>query len=118
VRMWRRGAALALPYQTRRSRDTRVCLASRYPPVCGGGPVAVSYHSGTDRMTIFRPADARSSYLCIVPVTPVERRDTVMGKEEDLWGLRVIEVVSIPVSDVDRAKAFYAETLGFTLNTD
>lgn len=33
-------------------------------------------------------------------------------------GLRVIEVVSIPVSDVDRAKAFYAETLGFTLTID
>ena len=33
-------------------------------------------------------------------------------------GLRVIEVVSIPVSDVDRAKAFYAQTLGFTLNID
>lgn len=33
-------------------------------------------------------------------------------------GIRAIEVVSIPVSDVDRAKAFYAETLGFTLDID
>jgi len=33
-------------------------------------------------------------------------------------GLRKIDVVSIPVSDVDRAKAFYAEALGFTLNID
>lgn len=33
-------------------------------------------------------------------------------------GLRMIDVVSIPVSDVDRAKAFYAEALGFTLNID
>lgn len=33
-------------------------------------------------------------------------------------GLRGIEVVSIPVSDVDRAKAFYADTLGFTLAID
>src|ERR1035441_6997517 len=33
-------------------------------------------------------------------------------------GLAAIEVVSIPVSDQDRAKAFYAETLGFTLNID
>jgi len=33
-------------------------------------------------------------------------------------GLRAIEVVSIPVSDQDLAKAFYAETLGFTLNID
>ena len=30
-------------------------------------------------------------------------------------GLRVFDVVSIPVSDVERAKAFYADTLGFTL---
>jgi predicted enzyme related to lactoylglutathione lyase len=33
-------------------------------------------------------------------------------------GLRGIDIVSIPVSDVDRAKAFYAETLGFTLAID
>jgi predicted enzyme related to lactoylglutathione lyase len=33
-------------------------------------------------------------------------------------GLRVIEVVSIPVSDVDRAQVFYADTLGFTLDID
>lgn len=29
-----------------------------------------------------------------------------------------IAVVSIPVSDQDRAKKFYTETLGFTVNTD
>ena len=29
-----------------------------------------------------------------------------------------LEVVSIPVSDVDRAKAFYAEQLGFNVDHD
>jgi catechol 2,3-dioxygenase-like lactoylglutathione lyase family enzyme len=29
-----------------------------------------------------------------------------------------LEVVIVPVSDVDRAKAFYADTLGFTVDTD
>jgi catechol 2,3-dioxygenase-like lactoylglutathione lyase family enzyme len=29
-----------------------------------------------------------------------------------------LEVVVVPVSDVDRAKEFYANTLGFTLDTD
>jgi catechol 2,3-dioxygenase-like lactoylglutathione lyase family enzyme len=29
-----------------------------------------------------------------------------------------LEVVQVPVSDVDRAKAFYAERLGFTLDFD
>ena len=29
-----------------------------------------------------------------------------------------LEVVVVPVSDVDRAKTFYADTLGFTLDTD
>jgi catechol 2,3-dioxygenase-like lactoylglutathione lyase family enzyme len=29
-----------------------------------------------------------------------------------------LEVVQVPVSDVDRAKAFYTEKLGFTLNHD
>ena len=33
-------------------------------------------------------------------------------------GLRTIEVVSIPVSDQDRAKAFYSEVLGFTLDIE
>ncbi len=33
-------------------------------------------------------------------------------------GIRVIEVVSISVSDVDRAKAFYSDVLGFTLDID
>lgn len=32
--------------------------------------------------------------------------------------LRGIEVVSIPVSDQDRAKQFYAEKLGFTVDID
>lgn len=43
---------------------------------------------------------------------------TVRGRGGRSTGLRVTEVVSIPVSDVDRAKAFYADTLGFTLNID
>ena len=29
-----------------------------------------------------------------------------------------LELVPIPVADVDRAKAFYADTLGFTLDVD
>jgi catechol 2,3-dioxygenase-like lactoylglutathione lyase family enzyme len=29
-----------------------------------------------------------------------------------------IELVSVPVSDVDRAKAFYVDTVGFTLDHD
>ena len=33
-------------------------------------------------------------------------------------GLRTIEVVSVPVSDQDRAKNFYADKLGFTLDVD
>lgn len=33
-------------------------------------------------------------------------------------GLHTIEVVSIPVSDQDRAKEFYAEKLGFTVVVD
>ncbi len=33
-------------------------------------------------------------------------------------GLGSIEIVSIPVSDQDRAKAFYADALGFRLDTD
>lgn len=32
--------------------------------------------------------------------------------------IKDIQVVSVPVSDVDRAKAFYVETLGFELRTD
>jgi predicted enzyme related to lactoylglutathione lyase len=33
-------------------------------------------------------------------------------------GVKSIEVVSIPVSDQDRARQFYAETLGFRLDVD
>ena len=29
-----------------------------------------------------------------------------------------LEVVALPVSDVDRAKAFYSERVGFTLDHD
>jgi predicted enzyme related to lactoylglutathione lyase len=29
-----------------------------------------------------------------------------------------LEVVTVPVSDVDRAKEFYAEKLGFTVDVD
>ena len=29
-----------------------------------------------------------------------------------------LEVVMLPVADVDRAKAFYTEQVGFTLDTD
>src|SRR3954464_13207912 len=29
-----------------------------------------------------------------------------------------LEVVTVPVSDVDRAKAFYGDTLGFPVDTD
>jgi catechol 2,3-dioxygenase-like lactoylglutathione lyase family enzyme len=32
--------------------------------------------------------------------------------------IRNVQVVSVPVSDQDRAKAFYVETLGFTLRGD
>lgn len=37
------------------------------------------------------------------------------GNEEMSWTL---EVVVVPVSDVDRAKAFYQDQLGFTLDHD
>ncbi|MGI8987381.1 MAG: VOC family protein [Nocardioidaceae bacterium] len=30
----------------------------------------------------------------------------------------LLELIVVPVSDVDRAKAFYAETLGFRLDVD
>ena len=33
-------------------------------------------------------------------------------------GIRSLQVVSVPVSDQDRAKAFYVDTLGFTLRRD
>lgn len=33
-------------------------------------------------------------------------------------GLRGIEIVSIPVSDQDRARDFYTQTLGFSLDVD
>jgi predicted enzyme related to lactoylglutathione lyase len=33
-------------------------------------------------------------------------------------GLRSIEVVSIPVSDQDQARDFYAESLGFSIDVD
>lgn len=33
-------------------------------------------------------------------------------------GLSSIELVSIPVSDQDRAKEFYSQTLGFSVNVD
>jgi predicted enzyme related to lactoylglutathione lyase len=29
-----------------------------------------------------------------------------------------LELISVPVSDVDRAKAFYAERAGFTVDND
>jgi catechol 2,3-dioxygenase-like lactoylglutathione lyase family enzyme len=33
-------------------------------------------------------------------------------------GIRNLQVVSVPVSDQDRAKAFYVDALGFTLRRD
>jgi catechol 2,3-dioxygenase-like lactoylglutathione lyase family enzyme len=35
-----------------------------------------------------------------------------------LTGTALIEVITLPVADVDRSKTFYTETLGFTLDVD
>src|SRR5205807_7151282 len=59
------------------------------------------------RTSIRRPG-AGSSRPPTLP-SPPERRDAMDFK---------IELVLIPVSDVDRAKAFYTETLGFDLDVD
>lgn len=42
-------------------------------------------------------------------------RSEVMGRKQMDWKL---ELVSVPVSDVDRAKAFYTEQVGFNADQD
>jgi catechol 2,3-dioxygenase-like lactoylglutathione lyase family enzyme len=40
-----------------------------------------------------------------------------LGKEETAM-IECVRVVSVPVSDQDRARAFYTDTLGFELRTE
>jgi catechol 2,3-dioxygenase-like lactoylglutathione lyase family enzyme len=46
-----------------------------------------------------------------------ERRQANIGKMERTM-IESVQVVSVPVSDQDRARAFYTDTLGFELKTE
>src|SRR5687768_8794653 len=64
--------------------------------------------SGSDELTALAQSLAEGSPEREGPATTTE--ETLM-----IWTL---EVVWVPVSDVDRAKAFYAEQLGFNVDHD
>jgi predicted enzyme related to lactoylglutathione lyase len=62
-------------------------------------------------MTEYQPAEQRS--------TPTSPDDIVTGHGPPVRaGMFLLELVPVPVSDVDRAKAFYSESLGFHVDVD
>lgn len=46
------------------------------------------------------------------------RRSPKYSERRPIIGVRGIEIVSIPVSDQDRAKEFYSQSLGFSVDFD
>jgi catechol 2,3-dioxygenase-like lactoylglutathione lyase family enzyme len=84
--------------------------------MAGRAPAGAEQSSGEtcrkdERMTEPHPAQQRS--------TPASPDDIVTGHGPPVRaGMFLLELVPVPVSDVDRAKAFYSESLGFHVDVD